>query len=74
MSNKLSQQFNHGVNQNFSVNTLKAFNQIYNFAETKKCSQYKLDGTDKLVLCPLQHQIQNGDCFSELQEKESVNF
>ena len=40
----------------------------------KKYLQCKLDGTDKLVLHSLQHQIQNDDCFSELQEKENVNF
>lgn len=35
----------------------------------KKYLQCKLDGTDKSVLHLLQHQIQNDDCFSELQEK-----
>ena len=40
----------------------------------KKRFQCKLDGTDKLVLWSLQHQIQNGDCFSELQDKESISF
>lgn len=57
-----------------SVNTFQAFNQIYNFAEMQKYFQYKLDGTDKSALHSLQHQIQNDDRFSELQEKDSVNF
>lgn len=74
MSSELLQQFNHGMIQNFSVNTLQALNQTYNFAEMKKYFQYKLDGTDKSVLHSLQHQIQNDDCFSELQEKDSVHF
>lgn len=74
MSSKLLQQFNRGMIQNFSVNTFQAFNQIYNFAEMQKYFQYKLDGTDKSALHSLQHQIQNDDRFSELQEKDSVNF
>lgn len=36
----------------------------------RKYFQYKLDGTDKSVLYSLPRQIQNDDCFSELQEKE----
>lgn len=40
----------------------------------KKYFQYKLDGTDKSVLHSLQPQIQIDDCFSELQEKDSLIF
>lgn len=34
MRGKLLEQFNHGIIQNSSGNTLKAFSQIYKLAET----------------------------------------
>lgn len=53
---------------------MKTFSQTYNIAEMKKYFQYKLERTDKSRISSPQIHSHSGDCSSELQEKNNVNF
>lgn len=56
----------------FFLTQRSPFNQIYSFCWNEETFQCKLDGTDKVVLCSLQHQTENGDCFQGCKTKKGL--